>query len=63
MVKLNNDWDNIIGNEFNKEYYLKLRMFLKEEYANSITKKYYDDMKKIGYSNKDILNYIKKGNE
>ena len=35
---------------------------LKEEYANSITKKYYDDMKKIGYSNKDILNYIKKGN-
>lgn len=34
MVKLNNDWDNIIGNEFNKEYYLKLRMFLKEEYAN-----------------------------
>ena len=34
MVKLNNDWDNVIGNEFNKEYYLKLRMFLKEEYAN-----------------------------
>ena len=34
MVKLNNDWDNIIGDEFNKEYYLKLRMFLKEEYAN-----------------------------
>ncbi len=34
MVKLNNDWDNVIGSEFNKEYYLKLRIFLKEEYAN-----------------------------
>ena len=33
MVKLGNDWDNIIGNEFEKEYYLKLRQFLKEEYA------------------------------
>ena len=41
----------------------KLIEKLKEEYANSITKKYYEDMKKIGYSNKDILNYIKKGNE
>lgn len=34
MVKLGNDWDNIIGGEFEKEYYLKLRMFLKEEYSN-----------------------------
>ena len=33
MVKFANDWDNKIGAEFNKEYYLKLRMFLKEEYA------------------------------
>lgn len=36
---------------------------LKEEYAKSITKKYYEDMFKIGYSSIDILNYIKKGNE
>jgi uracil-DNA glycosylase len=34
MVRLNNDWDSIIGNEFNKPYYLKLREFLKEEYQN-----------------------------
>ena len=33
MVKFANDWDSKIGGEFNKEYYLKLRMFLKEEYA------------------------------
>ena len=36
---------------------------LKEEYANNITKKYYEDMSKIGYSSIEILNYIKKGNE
>ena len=34
MVKLNNDWDGKIGQEFEKEYYLKLRRFLKEEYAS-----------------------------
>lgn len=34
MVKLNNDWDEKIGREFEKEYYLRLRMFLKEEYAS-----------------------------
>ena len=33
MVKLGNDWDEKIGREFEKEYYLKLRNFLKEEYA------------------------------
>lgn len=34
MVKLGNDWDNIIGEEFSKEYYLNLRAFLKNEYSN-----------------------------
>ena len=34
MVKLNNDWDKRIGQEFEKEYYLRLRSFLKEEYAS-----------------------------
>lgn len=34
MVKLGNDWDEKIGREFEKEYYLKLRTFLKEEYSS-----------------------------
>lgn len=34
MVKLGNDWDEKIGGEFQKEYYLRLRRFLKEEYAS-----------------------------
>ena len=34
MVSLGNDWDKVIGSEFEKEYYLKLRRFLKEEYAS-----------------------------
>lgn len=33
MAKIGNDWDDIIGEEFSKDYYLKLREFLKKEYA------------------------------
>ncbi len=32
MVKIGNDWDEILLEEFHKEYYLKLRSFLIEEY-------------------------------
>lgn len=33
MIRLNNDWDELLKDEFNKEYYLKLRDFLKIEYS------------------------------
>ena len=33
MVQLNNDWDSILQGEFEKEYYLALREFLKAEYS------------------------------
>lgn len=41
MVKIGNDWDEYIGGEFSKPYYLKLHNFLKEEYA---THTIYPDM-------------------
>lgn len=34
MVNLGNDWDEILAEEFQKEYYLRLRQFLKAEYQN-----------------------------
>lgn len=34
MVNLGNEWDNILKDEFNKEYYLRLRRFLKDEYSS-----------------------------
>ncbi len=34
MVKLDNDWDNILADEFEKPYYLELRQFLKAEYSS-----------------------------
>ena len=34
MIQLGNNWDNILKDEFQKEYYLNLRKFLKEEYKN-----------------------------
>ena len=33
MVNLGNSWDDILKEEFEKEYYLKLRAFLKQEYS------------------------------
>lgn len=46
MVHFGNDWDCILKDEFTKEYYLKLREFLKSEYFG---KPYpvYPDMKDI----------------
>jgi len=34
MVKFNNSWDEILKEEFNKEYYKKIREFLKFEYSH-----------------------------
>ncbi|OSB10168.1 uracil-DNA glycosylase [Paraclostridium bifermentans] len=49
MVNIGNDWDEILKDEFEKPYYLKLREFLKEEYKNNII---YPDMH-------DIFNALK----
>ena len=44
MVKLNNDWDLLLNEEFSKGYYLELREFLKTEY---FSKKIYPPMNDI----------------
>ena len=49
MVKLHNDWDEILEGEFHKEYYLRLRAFLKNAYS---TRTIYPDMH-------DIFNALK----
>lgn len=49
MVTIGNDWDEVLDGEFEKEYYRKLREFLKEEYR---THTIYPDMY-------DIFNALK----
>ena len=49
MVKLGNEWDKVLEGEFDKEYYQKLRQFLKEEYSSHTV---YPDMY-------DIFNALK----
>ncbi len=44
MVTLGNDWDSLLKEEFEKEYYLTLREFLKEEYQRETV---YPDMHDI----------------
>ncbi len=34
MVEFLNDWDEVLKGEFDKEYYIKLRQFLKYEYSH-----------------------------
>ena len=40
MVNLGNDWDELLQDEFKKDYYVKLREFLIEEYKNRNISKY-----------------------
>ncbi len=49
MVRLNNDWDDILKDEWEKPYYRQLHNFLKEEYS---THRIYPDMH-------DIFNALK----
>lgn len=43
VIKLGNSWDDALADEFKKEYYIKIRQFLKEEYAaNTIYPDMYD---------------------
>lgn len=44
MVNIGNEWDILLKDEFEKEYYKKLRMILKKEYA---TQTVYPDMHDI----------------
>ena len=44
LVRLGNDWDLLLRDEFSSEYYLSLREFLKEEYS---TRRIYPDMNDI----------------
>lgn len=59
MVHIGNSWDDILADEFKKEYYLNLREFLKREYAqynvypnmydifNSLKHAAYEDVKAV----------------
>ena len=33
---IGNDWDNILKEEYNKEYFLKIKEKVREEYQNKI---------------------------
>ena len=49
MVNIGNDWDEVLKGEFEKDYYLELREFLKKEY---FSREIYPDMY-------DIFNALK----
>lgn len=51
MIDLGNDWDEILEDEFKKEYYLKIREFLKSEYSQrTIFPSMYDIFNALKYT-------------
>lgn len=51
MVTLGNDWDKVLEGEFEKEYYLKLREFLKAEYrTQTVYPNMYDIFNALKYT-------------
>ena len=51
MVNLGNDWDKVLKGEFEKEYYLKLRQLLKEEYTyHTVYPNMYDIFNALKYT-------------
>lgn len=51
MINLGNDWDKILEDEFKKEYYLKIRGFLKSEYSQrTIFPSMYDIFNALKYT-------------
>lgn len=59
MVKLNNEWDYILSDEFKKEYYLKLREFLKSEYSHyNIFPSMFDIYNALRYTDYDDVKVV-----
>lgn len=51
MVSFGNDWDALLAEEFKKDYYLKLRQFLKQEYqTRTIYPSMYDIFNALRYT-------------
>ena len=59
MKIIGNDWDYVLGAEFDKEYYQKLRHFLDEEYSNKtiypLPQYIYTALKLTSYSDTKVV--------
>lgn len=59
-VNIGNDWDALLAGEFKKEYYLKLREFLRDEYSAEMAARSRGDRSKDIYPDmNDIFNALK----
>ncbi|MDO4870425.1 MAG: uracil-DNA glycosylase [Bacillota bacterium] len=59
MVTIGNSWDDVLAEEFNKEYYIKLRDFLKEEYAaHTVYPDMYDIFNALKYTPYDKVKAV-----
>lgn len=59
MIRLNNDWDYLLEKEFEKDYYVKLKEFLKNEYKTNLIfpnkENIFEALKKTSYKDTKVL--------
>lgn len=59
MIKLGNDWDELLKDEFKKEYYLNLRSFLIDEYKTKViypnSNNIFDALRHTSYKDTKVL--------
>lgn len=59
MVQIGNDWDELLKDEFQKEYYQKLRVFLAREYkTQTIYPGMYDIFNALRYTAYQDVNVV-----
>ncbi len=59
MVKIDNSWDEMLEDEFQKEYYLKLRAFLAKEYrARTVYPDMYDIFNALRYTSYEDVKVV-----
>lgn len=64
MIKITPEWDEVLSEEFNSEYYLKLREFLKTEYSTrTIYPSMYDIFNSMKYTSFDNVKVVLLGQD
>ena len=64
MIKLCNEWDQLLADEFKKEYYLKLREILKKEYkTQTVYPSMYDIFNALKYTSYSDVSVVVLGQD
>ena len=58
MVNIGNEWDELLKDEFEKDYYLSLRSFLAKEYKERLKERIEEALLDVKYDEARLLNEV-----